>query len=165
MNAIRHKEQGTRRKAIARSAGSSFILHPSSLALCLALLAPGMALAQVGNDPTRPPAGFGVGAADMDMPDAGGGMTLQSVMISPTSRTAIISGVTVKLGQKYGDAVLVKVAESEVVLRSGATSQVLKLYPGVEKRDTAPAAAKTAPRRSKARGKAVPAADGAASPG
>jgi len=133
------------------------------LALCLALLAPGMALAQVGIDPTRPP--DAVGATDAGAGDGGGGMTLQSVMISPTSKTAIISGVAVKLGEKYGDAVLVKVAESEVVLRSGATSQVLKLYPGVEKRDTAPAAAKTAPRRSKARGKAVPAADGAASPG
>jgi len=154
----RRKAECGKRKGAALSARSSFVL-------CVVLLAPAIALAQAGADPTRPPAGFGVGAADMDMPDAGGGMTLQSVMISPTSRTAIISGVTVKLGQKYGDAVLVKVAESEVVLRSGATSQVLKLYPGVEKRDTAPAAAKTAPRRSKARGKAVPAADGAASPG
>lgn len=133
--------------------------------MCLVLLAPGVALAQAGADPTRPPTGFGSGAAEADIADTGSGMTLQSVMISPTSRTAIISGVTVKLGQKYGDAVLVKVAETEVVLKSGATSQVLKLYPGVEKRDTAPPAAKTAPRRSKARGKAVPAADGAASPG
>jgi len=144
----------------------SRVTSHESRAIALALmLFSASAVAQVGNDPTRPPAGFGVGAANMDMPDAGGGMTLQSVMISPTSRTAIISGVTVKLGQKYGDAVLVKVAESEVVLRSGATIQVLKLYPGVEKRDAAPAAAKTAPRRSKARGKAVPAADGVASPG
>ena len=122
-------------------------------------------MAQVGNDPTRPPTGFGAGGADADIVDTGGGMTLQSVMISPTSKTAIISGVTVKLGEKYGDAVLVKVAENEVVLKSGATSQVLKLYPGVEKRDTAPTPAKTAPRRSKSRSKAVPAADGAALPG
>lgn len=137
-----------------------------SRAIALALmLFSASAVAQVGNDPTRPPTGFGSGAAEADIVDTGGGMTLQSVMISPTSRTAIISGVTVKLGDKYGDAVLVKVAESEVVLKSGATSQVLKLYPGVEKRDTAPPAAKSAPRRSKARGKAVPAADGAASPG
>jgi len=144
----------------------SRVTSHESRAIALALmLFSASAVAQVGNDPTRPPTGFGSGAADADIADTGGGMTLQSVMISPTSRTAIISGVTVKLGQKYGDAVLVKVAESEVVLRSGATSQVLKLYPGVEKRDTAPAAAKTAPRRSKARDKAVPAADGAASPG
>ena len=91
-------------------------------------------------------------------------MTLQSVMISPTSKTAIISGVAVKLGEKYGDAVLVKVAENEVVLKSGATSQVLKLYPGVEKRYTAPAPAKTASRRAKVRNNAMPAAAGTASP-
>jgi len=136
--------------------------HAIALAL---MLFSASAVAQVGNDPTRPPTGFGSGAAEADIVDTGSGMTLQSVMISPTSRTAIISGVTVKLGDKYGDAVLVKVAESEVVLKSGATSQVLKLYPGVEKRDTAPPAAKSVPHRSKARGKAVPAADGAASPG
>jgi MSHA biogenesis protein MshK len=144
----------------------SRVTRHESRAIALALiLFSASAVAQVRNDPTRPPTGFGTGTADMDAADAGGGMTLQSVMISPTSKTAIISGVMVKLGEKYGDAVLVKVAESEVVLKSGATSQVLKLYPGVEKRDIAPTAAKTAPRRSKSRGKAVPAADGAASPG
>lgn len=137
-----------------------------SRAIALALmLFSASAVAQVGNDPTRPPTGFGAGAADADIADTGGGMTLQSVMISPTIKTAIISGVTVKLGEKYGDAVLVKVAENEVVLKSGATSQVLKLYPGVEKRESAPTPAKSAPRRSKSGSKAVPAADGAASPG
>jgi hypothetical protein len=66
-------------------------------------------------------------------------MTLQSVMISPTRKAAIISGVMVRLGEKYGDAVLVKVAENEVVLRSGNENQVLKLHPGVEKRASAAA--------------------------
>jgi MSHA biogenesis protein MshK len=142
------------------------VTRHSSLAVALALmLFSASAVAQVGNDPTRPPTGFGAGAVDADVADTGGGMTLQSVMITPTSKAAIISGVTVKLGEKYGDAVLVKVAENEVVLKSGATSQVLKLYPGVEKRDTAPTPAKTAPRRPRSGSKAVPAADGAASPG
>jgi MSHA biogenesis protein MshK len=124
----------------------------------------GPALAQMANDPTRPPAGLGAGAADADVADAGGGMTLQSVMISPAGKAAIISGVTVKLGQKYGDAVLVKVAENEVVLKSGATSQVLKLHPGVEKRDSVAAAPKGASGRARGRSKAAPAADGGASP-
>jgi MSHA biogenesis protein MshK len=142
------------------------VTHHSSLAAALALMFfSASAMAQVGNDPTRPPTGFGVGGADADITDTGGGMTLQSVMISPTSKTAIISGVTVKLGEKYGDAVLVKVAENEVVLKSGTTSQVLKLYPGVEKRESAPPPAKSAPRRSKSGSKAVPAAEGVALPG
>ena len=119
------------------------------------------AMAQMGNDPTRPPAGLGA-TADMDTADGGGGIMLQSVIISPAGRAAIISGVMVKLGEKYGDAVLVKVAESEVELKSGSTSQVLKLYPGVEKRDSVPAGPKDASRRVKTRSKA--ATDDGASP-
>jgi MSHA biogenesis protein MshK len=125
------------------------------------LLAPVIVLAQVGNDPTRPPANLG-GAVDTDS-EAGGGMTLQSVIISPTNKAAIISGVMVKLGEKYGDAVLVKVTENEVVLKSGTTSQVLKLHPGVEKRESVSAAPKGG-RRGKTRSPAAPAGDGGASP-
>ena len=135
---------------------SSFILHPSSLGLIAALLLlPGAVCAQrLTVDPTRPPAGFGIGAADGER-DTGDGIRLQSVVISPTQRTAIINGVMVKLGEKYGDAVLVSVAESEVVLRGGGAQQVLKLFPGVEKREivpvalAAPAAAQTAPLKAK----------------
>jgi len=107
-------------------------------------------------DPTRPPVGLGAGAADAES-DTAGGIMLQSVMISPTRSAAIINGVMVRLGEKYGDAVLVKVAESEVVLRSGGAQQVLKIHPGVEKREivpvalAAPAAAKSAPRNAGAK--------------
>ena len=54
------------------------------LLFCLAWMAPGAVLAQSGNDPTRPPAGFDTGVAEGDAADGGGGMMLQSVMISPT---------------------------------------------------------------------------------
>jgi len=123
------------RKEIARSAGSSLIPHPSSLALCLALAA-GTAGAQLVNDPTRPPVGYA--AESPEMPAESGGPTLQSVLISASRRAAIISGVMVKEGDKFGDAVLVKVAENEVVLKSAGASQVLKLHPGVEKREIVP---------------------------
>ena len=92
------------------------------------------AWAQVGGDPTRPPVGFEEEGGTAPSAEAGGGPTLQSVVISPTHKAAIISGVMVRLGEKYGDAVLVKVAENEVVLRNGSENQVLKLYPGLEKR-------------------------------
>jgi MSHA biogenesis protein MshK len=84
-------------------------------------------------DPMRPPAGIGAGAANGER-DAGGGMRLQTVVISPTQRAAIISGVMVKLGEKYGDAVLVRVAESEVVLKRGGVEQVLRIHPDVDMR-------------------------------
>ena len=91
------------------------------------------AVAQILVDPTRPPAGIYA-----DMPDAASpGNELQSVMISPTRRAAIISGVVVELGGKYGDAVLIRVAEDEVVLRRGDSRQVLRLHPAVDKGDVA----------------------------
>ena len=84
-------------------------------------------------DPTRPPAslgslGQGDGAASVSGP------VLQSVLISSKQKSAIISGQTVKLGEKFGDARVVRIAESEVVLRSGKDMQTLKLFPDVEKR-------------------------------
>jgi MSHA biogenesis protein MshK len=127
----------------------SLVTRHSSLAAALALMLYSTSVAAQANDPTRPPAGFDTGVAEGDA-DSGGGMMLQSVMISPTGRAAIINGVMVKQGEKYGDAVLVRVAESEVVLKSGSESQVLKLYPGVEKRAAAQAPAKGAPRKRKA---------------
>jgi hypothetical protein len=98
------------------------------------LLLPAMASAQrITVDPTRPPAGFGIGAADSER-ETGGGIRLQTVMISPTQRAAIINGVLVRLGEKYGDAVLVGVAENGVVLKSGSVHQVLRLHPDVDMR-------------------------------
>jgi len=123
------------------------------------------AWAQIGVDPTRPPAGLATGAADADLAvDTRGGLMLQSVLISPSYNAAIISGVMVKLGEKYGDAVLVRVAENEVVLKSGGMQQVLKLYPGVDKREIVPVAVKDVQRRGKARASGVPAAAGSAQP-
>ena len=96
------------------------------------LFIPVAALSQVINDPTRPPADLTVKA-----PVAEGAASpvprLQSVIISPTRKAAIINGVVVELGGKYGDAVLAKVSEDEVVLRSGSSREVLKLYPAVDK--------------------------------
>jgi MSHA biogenesis protein MshK len=39
----------------------------------------------------------------------------------------------VNLGEKFGDARVVKISESEVVLRNGSNLQTLKLFPGLEK--------------------------------
>jgi len=66
--------------------------------------------------------------------EAKGGLVLQSVLIHPDMRSAIISGEHVMLGQKVGGERLVKVAETEVVLLNGAERHTLKLYPGVDKR-------------------------------
>ena len=86
---------------------------------------------QIMTDPTRPPVGIFADAPDATAP----GNQLQSVMISPTRRAAIINGVVVELGARYGDAVLMQVAEDEIVLESGGSRQVLKLHPAVERVD------------------------------
>jgi MSHA biogenesis protein MshK len=85
-------------------------------------------------DPTRPPSEF-----EAPAPAAGGAAVpsgaplLQSVLISPQHKVAIISGETVTLGGKYHTARVVKISESEVVLNEGGSLQTLKLFPGVEK--------------------------------
>lgn len=194
MTSRRQKAEGRTQKEFARSARSSFVpaqraasrwafagldvrrhalriprltLHLSSFALLVVLagaISSAAAWAQITTDPTRPATGFAIEAPE----GAAAGSQLQSVMISPTQSSAIINGVTVRLGEKYGDAVLVKVAESEVVLKSGNEQQVLKLYPGVVKREIEPVALatptptpapKSAPRKAKMRRDAQPAAD------
>ena len=85
---------------------------------------------QITTDPTRPPAAIAAEVPKGSVP----GNQLQSVMISPTRKAAIINGVPVELGKKYGDAVLTKVGEDEVVLESGSSRQVLKLHPAVDKK-------------------------------
>jgi MSHA biogenesis protein MshK len=150
----RNPEHGTRNAEHAAAAWA--------LGTVLAFM-PALASPQVMTDPTRPP-GFAAGEPDTGA-DPGSGPVLQSVMISPTRKAAIISGEMVRVGEKYGDAVLIKVAENEVVLKSGETTQVLKMYPGVEKREIVPAAAKEAPKpRKPGRGGADPAAAGKQSP-
>lgn len=82
-------------------------------------------------DPTRPPGALATTSGDAA---AAGGPVLQSVMLSPGRKMAMISGETVVLGGRYGSARLVKLTESEAVLKDGAETTVLKLFPLVEKR-------------------------------
>lgn len=102
--------------------------------------------AQALPDPTRPPAWENAGAAGEGAP------VLQSVMISPRRRAALISGQVVELGGRFGDARLVAVNENGVVLRSDAGSEELKLFPAVEKRLAGVGGSKTKHRAAKKAG-------------
>lgn len=102
--------------------------------LVFLLIAPCVALsagAQGLTDPTRPPGVLSGPAVDGV---AGGGPVLQSVMLSQGRKVAVISGEMVPLGGRYGSARLVKLTESEAVLKEGKETTVLKLFPLVEKR-------------------------------
>lgn len=137
---------------LRRSPGAFF----AALAPVLLALAAASAQAQAQTplaDPTRPPAGF----SEEAMPgEAAGGRVLQSVLIPRQGRPlAVIDGQQVRLGQRYGDARLVRVSEREAVLEGPQGIERLQLTPGVEKTNIAPdnatKGAKGAPVRRPAR--------------
>ena len=109
-----------------------------ALLLTLAAQAHGAPLA----DPTRPP---NTAAGDDDVSGAVSGPRLESVLIAPDRRLAVISGQQVKLGDKYRDAQVVRISESEVVLRTGDATETLKLFPGVDKKSRARREKRTRP--------------------
>ena len=101
------------------------------LLLCLA----GAAAAQRAGlvDPTRPPnAASESSAKELAAP---AGPQLQSVLISPTRRIAVISGSTVVQGDKYGSATVAAITEGSVLLRYADRKETLHLISGVFKRD------------------------------
>lgn len=81
-------------------------------------------------DPTRPPDFFGQAQPST----VSAGPVLQSVLISPQRKIAIISGKTVQVGEKFGESSVLSITETEVVLRNGKSLQTLKLFPDVQKK-------------------------------
>ena len=116
-----------------------------ALALFLGVMTAGVAAAQGFSDPTRPPGGQAE-SADAVGP---GGPVLQSVMLSPSRKVAVISGEMVVLGGRYGAAKLVRLTETEAVLKNGADVTVLRLHPLVEKRAAGGAAVKSPTKTTK----------------
>ena len=108
-------------------------------AALFALLAAGPALAQGLSDPMRPANAAPTGAAPEAVAAPSG---LQSILIAGARRVAVINGQTVAVGQRIGDATLVRVAETEVTLKRGDQFETLKLHPGVDKKLSAPRAPK-----------------------
>lgn len=59
--------------------------------------------------------------------------TLTAIKLSHKQKIAVIDGQEVTVGGRYQDARVVRIGESEVVLRRGRDTTVLKLYPNIEK--------------------------------
>ena len=86
------------------------------------------AIAQALRDPTRPPAaGANIVAGKMQAP----GWVLQSVLISPERRYAIINGEVVALGGSIAGAELISIAAERVTLRTREGLRVVYLFPDV----------------------------------
>jgi MSHA biogenesis protein MshK len=115
----------------------SMIFPRPNLAIVRAIFVLGCAafnsavLAQTLSDPTRPPTVTGEYSTNAEVFT---GPVLQSILIAPKRHLAIISGQTVALNGKYGEQTLVKVSETEVVLRNGKELQTLKLFPDFDKK-------------------------------
>lgn len=101
----------------------------SLLIMWFCMVSPASAQSQDLRDPTRPPNLVANGTVEaIDQP------VLQSILIGPDRKFAIINGKTVKLNGKYGDQLLVKLTESEAVLKRGKELQTLKLFPNIDKK-------------------------------
>jgi len=92
----------------------------------------GSTLAQVP-DPTRP-------AGAMMTPDVAGGVAapagsgVQTVILRPGGKSAaVINGQYVEVGGKLGDKRVLKISESEVVLKGESGREVIKVTPAIEK--------------------------------
>ena len=96
----------------------------AALALLGILVSQG-ALAAPFADPTRPPM-ISDAPAGSATPE---GPRLESVLIAPDRRIAVISGQQVVVGARFRGAEVVRISESEVVIRSGDGLQTLKLLP------------------------------------
>lgn len=146
-------------RATLRATGCERICTPCArwaiAALALGCLSP--AWGQVLSDPTRPPQAWldaqpkGAGAPSAVEQEAT--PQLQSVLIGPSRKYAIIDGQLVGVGDTFKDARVVAVRPAGVVLRSKRGTQTLRLFPDVEKRPVKPVAADAgrAPAKAKRR--------------
>ncbi len=108
----------------------------------LSCLLPQIAAAESLPDPTRPAIDFRAGVGDeADAAQAEAAPRgLQTIIISPHYRAAIINGETVRLGGKVGDSKLVEVRENSVVLQNAQGRRVMELFPkvGINKNEAMP---------------------------
>ena len=102
-------------------------------AACLLATAPVQVQGQPIPDPTRPPAALIAPAAGANaLPSIPDAPQLQSILVSTRQggrRVAVINGETLRVGGKLGDAVLISIRDTSVVLRRGKQLQTLTLYP------------------------------------
>jgi MSHA biogenesis protein MshK len=118
-------------------------LHNSQKQLLVTLLSMANTLtveADTLKDPTQPPASLysevSTSKEEVTSP------VLQSVMIGPQLRAAIINGEKVVLGGKYQQTTLIQLNEHTAVLRNpDMTTQTLSMDYAIEKKIIAPVAA------------------------
>ena len=109
--------------------------------LLLMMLGCVSAMTALAGDPTRPPAAWLGGSAEpvAGAPVQNGAPRLQSVLIPQRGKpVAVISGQTVALGERFGEARLVRLSEREAVLEGADGVTRLMLTPDVQKQLVTP---------------------------
>ncbi len=98
----------------------------------LVLAGAGSVMAQVP-DPTRPPDA-------LLAPGPAGGVSVpvdsgvQTVILRPGGKSAaVINGQYIVVGEMIGDKRVIKITESEVVLKSESGREIIKVMPAIEK--------------------------------
>jgi len=137
---------------------AKLLVFGAALAVCVPLAA-----AQVLRDPTRPAVSLGR-TGDGGIVNRGGNAewVLQSVLLSPERRYAIINGEILSLGGLVAGAELVAIREGEVTLRAGGALRTVRLFPDVDMRSEAmPQAQQTKQNAARPRAKANPPAGAA----
>lgn len=84
-------------------------------------------------DPFRPPQAKAP-ATSADAPT--GDTRLESVLIGPDRRVAVINGQQYIEGARFADGRVLRISESEVVIRHADRDEALKLYPQSATRST-----------------------------
>jgi MSHA biogenesis protein MshK len=94
-----------------------------SLAILAGLLGAAAQAADIGDlpDPTRP---HGAAPAATGAPSG-----VQSILISPQRKLAVVHGRTVTIGDRVGDAVVVDIRPYEVILKRAGRESSLRLVP------------------------------------
>lgn len=107
-----------------------------AMLLLVGPIAVGAVSAQTLRDPTQPPVAARASAASAASADARptADPVLHAVLIAPDRRVAIISGRRFDVGDLVGDSRIIRITETEVLLRSSTGQTTLKLFPQVSKR-------------------------------
>ena len=132
------------------------LVFGAALAVCVPLAA-----AQALRDPTRPAFFSGrTGEGGIVSRGRDAEWVLQSVLLSPERRYAIINGKVLSLGGSVAGAELLAIREGEVTLRAGGALRTVRLFPDVDMRSE-PMPQAQQPKRDAARprAKAKPPAD------
>jgi MSHA biogenesis protein MshK len=83
-------------------------------------------------DPTRPASALGGGGVTTGVH----GLVLQSVLIAPQRRLAVINGHTLAVGERIGDATVADIQPHEVVVKRASGALTLRLVPRYVSRST-----------------------------